>query len=160
MASPLAVPSWLDGLLNLESNPAPLIAAAGRRTTPNGQSSWEIVGSTYWDPTAYQLDREDLSLTVKWKAILQTSAIGNAANIALWDVSGITNKGVPQLVPLSTLSYSASLTETFVETELPALEVGSALTGPGVLRTVLWLQTPTPGLIATTFNAWLEPSFQ
>lgn len=81
-------------------------------------ASATVVGSIYFDPKQWIVN-EVLTRTVIFRVSFNTTDLAITASVRLYDVDGITNAGVPRIVPASTLT-TTSTTPSYQTVDLSA----------------------------------------
>lgn len=125
--------------------PKLLSLVAGNVTTQAGSVAKQVMGRVYFDPSKYNAN------DVTFRVLLATSDVAEPAFVDLYDENGITNEGVPRIVPGSQMSVS-SLAATLAQIDLFSL---AAATSAGSLAVRMWLN-PATGGSATLSEAQLE----
>jgi hypothetical protein len=114
----------------------------------------QIIGAVYFDPISWIGSEAGLTRKVYFRAILNASvAVTVTAYARIYDKDGITNLGVPQIIPGSTLSTS-NASPTYLVIDLSSV-LGAVLT-PGTLETELYVNTTGLTYSAICSKSWLD----
>ncbi len=112
-----------------------------------------IIGADYFNPVGWVGDETGLTRNVYFRAILSASVGTITAYARLYDLNGITNGGVPQVVPGSTLS-TTNTSPTYYSVNLTS--VLGAVTLLGVLEAELYVSATGSSNAAVCQKAWID----